>query len=292
MEDVSISLYDDGLFIPEVGHWTEEKYKLIQYYAFLFSTSMKRKWDARIYIDLFAGGGFSRLKETSKIVAASPLLTMDIIDPFDKYIFCEIDSDKLNALKVRTKRYFPKLATSFVPGDVNSNVELILDQIPRASRKYLTFCLVDPYKLGNLQFETIHRLSNIFIDFLVLIPTYMDAKRSWMNYLKPNNQTIELFIAQSNWRASWEEESNKGVKFGNFLITQFNKQMEELRFLISNPDDIILMKIRNKNVSLYHLIFYSRNKLGMKFWRDAVRGSSRQLDLFHMDIIKWAQNQI
>lgn len=286
MEGLSKSLNEDGLIIPEVGHWTEEKYKLIQYYASLFSTSMKKKWDSRIYVDLFAGSGFSKVKGTSKIVAASPLLTMDIKDPFDKYIFCEIDRDKLKALEMRTKRYFPKLKTSFVLGDVNLNVRLILDHIRKASGKYLTFCLVDPFNLSNLRFETISQLSSIFIDFLVLIPTYMDARRGWVNYIKETNQTIELFTGESNWRAFWEEESKKGLKFGNFLITQFSQQMEKLGFLVPHPNDMVLIKIRDKNIPLYHLVFYSRNKLGMKFWKDGVKRSSRQLDLFHMDIIK------
>lgn len=287
MEDVGISLYDDGLIIPEVGHWTEEKYQLIQYYASLFSSSMKRKWDARVYIDLFAGCGFSRIKGTTRLVAASPLLTMGIKDPFDKYIFCEIDRDKLSALKIRTKRYFPNLPASFIFGDVNSNVESILNQIPKASKKHkvLTFCLVDPSKLSNFQFETIHQLSIRFIDFLVLIPTYMDARRSWSNYLKPSNQTVELFLKDGNWKSEWNKHSQKGITIGKFLVSKFSKQMERLNFLIPNSEDIPVMKIKNKNVMLYHLIFYSRHRLGLKFWQRTVHNTSSQLTLFKTEIL-------
>lgn len=40
---------DDGLLTPEVGPWSDKKYRLIQYYAEMFSTGMKHKWDCRVY---------------------------------------------------------------------------------------------------------------------------------------------------------------------------------------------------------------------------------------------------
>jgi len=38
---------DDGLLTPEVGPWSDKKYKLIQNYAEVFATGMKHKWDCR-----------------------------------------------------------------------------------------------------------------------------------------------------------------------------------------------------------------------------------------------------
>ena len=55
-----MSLDEDGLITPNVGIWNEKKYKLVQYYAGIFATSMKNKWDCRTYIDLFAGAGRSK----------------------------------------------------------------------------------------------------------------------------------------------------------------------------------------------------------------------------------------
>ena len=50
--DTSESLEDDGLYTPTVGNWSDVKYRLISNYAEMFSTSMRRKWDGRVYIDL------------------------------------------------------------------------------------------------------------------------------------------------------------------------------------------------------------------------------------------------
>jgi hypothetical protein len=44
-------LKDDSLITPEVGAWAEDKYRLVGNYAAMFATSMKKKWECRIYID-------------------------------------------------------------------------------------------------------------------------------------------------------------------------------------------------------------------------------------------------
>src|SRR5207253_4930431 len=96
---------DDGLFTPEIGAWGEEKYRLVSIYDKLFATSMKGKWDCRVYLDLFAGAGCARIKK--RIIPASPLLALDISDKFDKYIFCEIDPRKIQALEQRVLKAHP-----------------------------------------------------------------------------------------------------------------------------------------------------------------------------------------
>ena len=63
---------DDGLMTPEVGGWAETKYRLLALYDELFSTGMKNKWDQRVYLDLYAGAGYSRIQGTSTFLKASP----------------------------------------------------------------------------------------------------------------------------------------------------------------------------------------------------------------------------
>src|SRR5258708_37275432 len=88
-------LDDDGLPTPEIGAWGEEKYRHVQLYASLFAKSMRNKWDALVYLDLFAGSGRSKIRDTTRIVNASPLIVLGIAETFDKYIFCEIDKKNI-----------------------------------------------------------------------------------------------------------------------------------------------------------------------------------------------------
>jgi hypothetical protein len=43
-------------------------------------------------------------------------------------------------------------------------------------------------------FLTIEALAQRFMDFLVLIPSSMDANRNEQNYVQPRNKTLEKFV--------------------------------------------------------------------------------------------------
>src|ERR1035441_990895 len=105
---------DDGLMTPEVGGWAETKYRLLALYDELFSTGMKNKWDQRVYLDLYAGAGYSRIQGTSKFLKASPIIALTVTHPFDKYIFCEGREDLLDALKARVKRIGPQANVAYI----------------------------------------------------------------------------------------------------------------------------------------------------------------------------------
>ncbi len=123
-------LQDDGLPTPEVGSWVEGKYRLVSSYDSLFSRGMKNKWDCRVYIDLFAGAGRSRIKGTNRILPGSPLLALSVQDKFDKYIFCEMSDSKLEVLKQRVVREYPEIDVSYIEGDCNVKVDKIIEAIP------------------------------------------------------------------------------------------------------------------------------------------------------------------
>ena len=73
-EGISVAAQDDGLHYEEVGSWVEDKHRLVALYDALFSTGMKHKWDARVYVDLYSGPGLVRVRETSRFLWGSPEL--------------------------------------------------------------------------------------------------------------------------------------------------------------------------------------------------------------------------
>ncbi len=153
-------LKPDGLVTPEVGVWGERKYRLVANYASMFATSMKDKWECRVYVDLFAGCGRAKLEGTSQIVPGSPLLAIDA--RFDEYVFCEEEKEKIEALRLRVSRDAPGLTAVYINADANEAVDEVLEALPqpRRDRRVLGFCFADPYKLANLRFETIRRLGS------------------------------------------------------------------------------------------------------------------------------------
>ncbi len=92
MDEFCVS--DDGLIFPEIGPWAEEKYRLIALYDHLFAKGMKDKWDVRVYVDLYAGAGFGKVKGAETRLMGSPIVALNVEFPFDRYIFCEQDPGK------------------------------------------------------------------------------------------------------------------------------------------------------------------------------------------------------
>lgn len=275
-------LPDDDLVTPKIGRWGEHKYLLVSSYARIFARSMKTKWNCRVYIDLFAGAGRSKIAKTSRIVPASPLLVLNIPDKFDRYIFCEKDEVKMSALKQRVKTESPDADVHFVHGNSNLQISEILSKIQRPQKdfKVLTFCFADPYNMKSLQFSTIQQLSGRFMDFLILIPSGMDANRNLKShYLNPENKTIDRFLGTSQWREEWQKISIH-QSFDIFLTNRYGQNMQELGYDYPGIENTQLIRSVNKNLPLYRLAFFSRHKLGEKFWRETKKYCDPQLKLF------------
>lgn len=276
------NIEDDGLLTPEVGPWAEFKYRLVWNYSKIFTTGMKSKWDELIYIDLFSGSGHSKIKGTTTIVPASPLLTLDIPNKFDKYIFCEQDPEKMDALRIRAKQKYHDADVHFIEGDVTDKIDEIISEIPKhgPGHKVLSFCFIDPYKINNFKFQTIERLAQKFIDFLILIPSFMDANRNVSQYSMESNISIEDFTGAKDWRESWEKDERKGIKFGQFLPDLFGSKMSKLGYIYKGHESTIMIRSHDKNLPLYHLAFFSKHDTGMRFWQRARKYSDDQIDLF------------
>ena len=94
---------------------------------------MKNRWDQRVYLDLYAGAGHSRVQGTNKFLKASPLIALTVPYPFDKYIFCEESPDLMRALRLRVKRVAPSEDVDYVEGNCDAKIADICDLIPKAS---------------------------------------------------------------------------------------------------------------------------------------------------------------
>ena len=96
----------DGRYIPEVGEWSKDKHYFLQRYIDAFTNSMKgKKWSSLHYIDLFAGAGIERLKDSKKLEWGSPLIAAQAPHSFDSLHLCEKDPLKYEVLKARLENY-------------------------------------------------------------------------------------------------------------------------------------------------------------------------------------------
>lgn len=269
-----IYVQDDDLYIDDVGAWAKEKYNLVGQYCHVFTKSMRKKWNNLVYIDLFTGSGYARIRETKKIVKNSALISLSIPFPFTKYIFCEKDEVKYNALINRVRRDYGFFNVEVLNGDCNLIVDDIIKLIPEPSKKntVLCFCFVDPYSL-NLNFSTIRKLSKYKIDFLILLALGMAARRNQQNYLNEENNSVDLFLDNTNWRKNVNLNISPN-DFLKFLADEYKKNMLNLNF----QKDVIYHEVRSsdKNLSLYHLAFFSRDELGNHICKEVQKYSNGQ----------------
>jgi len=264
------TLDDDGLLTPEIGPWGIEKYKLVALYSSVFIRSMRGKWESLVYIDLFSGSGRSRIRGTNRIISASPMVVLNLKDKFNVYIFCERDEEKYNALNERIKREHPNHIVNLVNGDANLKIEQLLCLIPQYSNTFrvLSFCFIDPWSLGNLKFSTIETLSKNKMDFLVLIPSGMDAARNIERYITAESTKLDDFLGRTDWRETWGGEELKGVSFESFVVKEFSKSMNRIGFIDPGLESSATIYSDDRNLLLYRLMLYSKNKLGNKFWNE------------------------
>ena len=277
--ELPIPARDDGLFSSEVGSWVEDKHRLVALYDSLFSTGMKNKWDSRVYIDLYAGPGLLKVRDTAKFIWGSPIIALGAKDPFDKYIFCENDAEALAALRQRVARHFPTADVEFVEGSCDKQVDRISQFIPKASKTHhvLSFCFVDPFDLS-LQFSTIRKIAEHFVDFLFLLALHMDANRNLSVYLDRKNRKIDDFLGIPDWRERWELLPEP-KSFPRFLAEMYAEQMQTLGYLPVGFDKMKQVRSDVKNLPLYHLALFSRHTLAFEYWEDVLKYSTPQLRL-------------
>ena len=272
---------DDGLKTSEVGAWAETKYRLLALYDELFSTGMKNKWDQRVYVDLYAGAGHSRVLGTGRCLKGSPIIALTVPHPFDKYIFCEEDEELLDALKARAERIAPQANVAYIRGNCDAKIEKICREIPKGSstNRVLSLCLVDPFDFG-LKFKTLTRLSTFFMDFVVLLAIGMDANRNYDHYVDGNSTKIDEALGNTEWRERWKAIGVRRSEFRPFLANEFCRSMESLDYLKKPLDRMKLVRSVEKNLQLYYLALFSRNEMAFKFWDDVLKYSTDQKKLW------------
>lgn len=104
----------------------------------------------------------------------------------------------------------------------------------------------------------------------------MDANRNERRYSQPGNMTLDEFFGDAKWRIEWEKAKRAREPFWGFVLKYFASRMEELGFLDQAAEQAELIRSVEKNLPLYRLAFFSRNRLGARFWKDVRKYATPQ----------------
>ncbi len=267
---------DDGGAIMEVGGWSIKKYRLVGHYCNIFTKAMRKKWNL-IYLDLFSGPGYVRLKESKQLIKNSALVALSLDQKFDHYIFNDLSKENYESLTKRIQQSGFNGSYSVYNEDANTCINKVLDERPAFNngKGNLTFCFLDPFSL-NLSFETVKVLANENVDILMLHALQMDGNRNLTYYIKQENERISSFTGNPNWREGFEKMGNYKGDFMRFLSEEYDRNIQTLGYL-----NTIKELIKNTTGrGIYYLAFYSKHPLGIKFFEESRKRIDEQLNLF------------
>jgi len=256
---------DDGLFIPTVGSWSGAKHHFLRRYIDGFITAMKRKrWSGLHFIDLFASAGIERI-DGGGLDWGSPLIAAQAPTRFTKLHFCEINSQRYQALAERLKKFEQPNEPQVLPGDANMLIDSVVREIPARS---LSLAFLDPHGL-HLWFDTLKRLSKRRVDFIIFFPDHLDALRNWENVYQGNPDSNLDRVLGTPWLDRMLKHPRRN--WPDVLRDIYVSQIRTLGYTKFEYERISLPKGR----FLYRLIFCSKDEAGLNIWRGI---SSRKAD--------------
>jgi three-Cys-motif partner protein len=279
---------DDGLLMRPSGSWVAEKLDYLHRLIDVFETSMRDKWSGRNYIDLFAGPGKDRIRETKQILLGSPLIALTTRYPFSGYYFVDIDPVNTNALQERCKASPSWNSVHIETGDCNVLVDKVTKDLKSSEDRSLNLAFLDPEGL-ELTWITLSKLAGIRkMDLVINYPQGGLNRMMAKEYRTMGEGCVDLFFGTPDWRSLYQKfRDHHKSGLHRDLIDLYKSKLHNLGYTEVKGGDEAAMNeplIRNiqRNAPLYRLIFASKNPLGEKFWSSVTRrdvyGQRRLLD--------------
>jgi three-Cys-motif partner protein len=270
-------LGDDGLVVRDSGIWATEKLYYLKRYLDIFSVGMKNRWRSKLYyVDLFAGPGRCRVRETGEEVDGSPLIALRYA--FSKYFFFEEDGNNCLALKTRIKSQAPDKLEDVVVANGDCNDQIAKTRFPLGN---LGLAFVDPTGISQLAFETIRKLAeNGKIDLIINFPEGMAIRMNLHQYTQRERSALNRFMGSSRWQERYKLALTSFDQICREIANEYLENLHSLGYLALDRDWIPVRT--NQNTLLYYLLFASKDPRGTDFWRKIKHinpHGQRELDL-------------
>jgi three-Cys-motif partner protein len=269
------------------GQWTEQKLKAVEDYLGAYMTIMKRNPRARvfrtIYLDGFAGSGrryakeptdaqrtFTELQEPDAqlFYKGSPRRALELLKPFDEYIFVEIDEEAAAELQDLCHE-FPQRQTRVEVVDASV---FIPDWCAKLNAIDRALVFLDPFGM-QVRWATIEALAATKkVDLWVLVPLGQAIVRLLTEGQPPVSWAGALtrFFGTEDWKDHFYSATQSDTLFGQAEGTRREVDYDRVtRFILGRlktvfaavlPTPVVLRNSRG--VPLYLLCFAASNPTG------------------------------
>jgi three-Cys-motif partner protein len=253
----------DGLPIRTSGSWIDTKHQLLAYYAKMFASGMKGKFENRFYLELFSGPGRCLIRTTGKEELGSPLVVIG--HEFTRFIFTEISVPAAQALATRLDSHPNAHLAEIWCGDCADVVQQLV--IPSNA---LTFAFIDPTGIGHVPFSLIEALHHRAprCDLLINIQHGMGIKMNIHQYTPDADEQSALtkFLGNDSWKSLPRHDP---PTFFRGVLDIYKTQLDRLGFSFVGNEVLVR---NDKNLPLYLLLYASKHPRGRQFWQKALKG--------------------
>ena len=246
----------DGLPAREVKAHNANKAHYITGLSEITSRAMKDKWKYRAYLDLYCGPGVCWDKDTGRFVLGSPLISLNVASRFTHYVFNDLDSDCVAALRQRVGSITTVDVAFF---ERNTNDRRALDEV-RASiptHYCLALALLDPQGM-DLDLDTIRYLSSDRkMDLLINLPIL----NLWRCLQAGDTPVLDRVLG-----GGWPEATT--YDWRTAARDHFHQKMTGLGYPHHKAKQVWS---ESKKSPLYDFVLYSAHELAIKFFGEATR---------------------
>ena len=269
---------EDGFVIEEADPFFIEKRQFIRHYLKVFSGTMKRKFNYLVYIDMFSGSGLKRL-QNGQITCGSPSLAFANKDPFSKYIFCEEDQARCDALRIRLNKNCRKENIAIFNGDPNKLVEKIAYYLPDSSKRHkvAALCLIDPKTL-EIEFNTIRLLSELGVHFLVILDFPWTKENAFHQCIDEEREHLNDFIGEPWSNIEKETTIKSNDQFFRNLAKTYHRNIRSLGYI--SQGSFHESEVEGLNLKHIFVGYYTHTNGIRKIGADALRVVTPQVTLF------------
>ena len=267
----------DGLIVRDSGIWAKEKLYYLEHYLDIFSVGMNKKWHGKLYyVDLFAGPGRCRIRETNEEIDGSPLIALKF--NFSKYFFFESDPSCYEALEARVKARAPEKLDKIrlIQGDCNRQI----NEVKPPGSPALGTAFIDPTGISQIAFDTIRQLTaSRKIDLIMNFPEGMGIRMNLYQYTDNEGNALDTFMGSAKWRERFHTTITSFNQACKQIAEEYLDNLRALGYQVVDGSQIPVKTAQNQ--LLYYLLFASKDPKGNEFWRKiGVINPSGQRGLF------------
>jgi len=228
-----------------------------------------QKWSELAYVDLLAGPGRGIAHDSGQEFDGSPLRALRITPKFDRLFFGDLNKKNIDALRKRIPSADVGRVTVDV-GDCNVVAEKVVAQLTGRS---LGLAFIDPEGF-EATFKVFQILAKRRIDVLFLFPSGIGIRRNLERFARQAKSPMDDLWGGREWRdlppaklaAGRRLTADEALSLDRPWVFAFRAKMTQLGFTYQDEGDPCFFN--EKNVPMYHLLFFSKGEAGLTIWRN------------------------